>query len=70
MTTIDQVENKRKQKNKYLENAFNLGTYKNIESIMGNFLLWFLPIESHQKCNGYSQEVNKEFFIKNINDSN
>jgi len=67
MTTIDQVENKRKQKSKNIENAFNVGLYSNISKVMGNFLIWFLPIcVGHNDLDGYMHDLNKE----NLNTTN
>jgi hypothetical protein len=68
LTTIDHVENKRKQKIKTIENAFNVGLYKNISNVMGNFFIWLLPISvNHNSLDGYLHDINKEYLNRNTN---
>jgi len=64
MTVIENADRERFPSAKF-SNQYDLGYYKNFKNVLGeNPFLWFLPIATYDKYNGYYFEKNDQKFEK------
>ena len=65
-TTIEFKE-KSFDNNSYLK--YNLGIFKNLQSVLGkNILIWWIPITEDSDLNGYAYDINGEYNFDYFND--
>lgn len=64
ITTIEYIEKGRDNITKTEKNIFFISLCHNLKSVMGCFLLWFIPIRNSSIQNGYSFSINKETLDK------
>jgi len=58
-TTIE-LKEKSFDNNSYLK--YNLGIFKNLQSVLGkNILIWWIPITEDSDLNGYAYDINGEY---------
>ncbi len=62
-TTIEYKE-KLDNGKKNIPNIYDNGVWHAVYDVMGNPLLWLVPIRQESKHNGYSYDINKEVYNK------